>query len=148
MIESLRLRRTGSFHVSHCSGSRDNQCGSFGTSTFEYRVTIETDPVVDAQGFIIDSITVRDYFTSTFGVVEELPSCELMCMQACRALAALVGNTCRRIEVEIGVDALAGLSAVWVRPRTIEEAYLQADELVCPKCIQRAGLPPAGTQLT
>jgi hypothetical protein len=116
MIHTISLRRSARFTVHTCSGSRDNQCGAAGTTDFRYTVTITTDPVVDRHGFIIDSLTVKGYFETTFGSVEgDLPSCEVMCMRAANDLAFLVGDTCQRVEVEIGTDALAGLSAVWVR---------------------------------
>ncbi len=116
MIRSLALRRHAKFHVHSCSGSRDNQCGRAGTHEFTYTVVIECDPVVDERGFIIDSLTVKGYFEAAFGHIEgPMPSCELMCIRAARDLASITGPTCRRVEVEIGTDALAGLSTVWER---------------------------------
>lgn len=116
MIQSITLRRRARFVVLSCRGSRDNQCGSRGTSEFEYEVRITTDPVISPEGFIIDSLEVKRYFEERFGNVDVLPSCEVMAMRACEDLSALVGETCQRIEVEVGTDALAGLSAVWERP--------------------------------
>ena len=158
MIRTLSLRRHARFTVHSCSGSRDNQCGAANTTDFTYTVVITTDPVVDEHGFIIDSLDVKRYFEEAFGNIQsDLPSCERMCMQAATDLAALVGRPCQRVEVQIGTDALAGLSAVWVRepdhfdvPFTGEEvvgAIAPPGTIVMRNAKRVSGLPPTGTDL-
>lgn len=158
MIRTLSLRRHARFTVHSCSGSRDNQCGAANTTDFTYTVVITTDPVVDEHGFIIDSLDVKRYFEEAFGNIQgDLPSCERMCMQAATDLAALVGHTCRKVEVQIGTDALAGLSAVWVReagtvvPDFPDEAVVgiiaPPGTVTMPNAKRASGLLPTGTDL-
>ena len=110
MIQSLKLAAMGDIWVHAVRGSDANQCMDRGVRDFPYRVQIEGDPnALNGQGFILDRHEVYKYFREKYTIVQDLPSCEEMAIQACKDLAVLAKGHAKVIRVDIG-----GATAEWV----------------------------------
>jgi len=114
MIEKLLLTRAGWIQIGPVFGDDRNQCGSVGERRIRYHVAIVGNPSnLNPKGFVLDNNEVQRYFDEKYSKVEgDLPSCELMAMEACEDLASRSGCPVR-VEVTVGGNPEAGLTAFW-----------------------------------
>jgi hypothetical protein len=118
--QGLRMVTHGQFKVDHVR-DETHRCGPLGTPrVYGYEVVAEMDPKdLSEEVFMFDWQKVSDWFAQSFSVVEVLPSCEVLALQALDSICHMLGNRCSRLEVTIGGDGVpAGMTASYRRPQS------------------------------
>lgn len=113
MIQQLLLTRGGFFEVAASGVEDEHRCGKRGDDRIHYHVAVVGDPSrLTPEGFVLDHNKIQRYFETAYAGAVSLPSCEHMAMQACEALAKLIGCPVR-LEVTVGGTPQSGLTAFW-----------------------------------
>jgi hypothetical protein len=109
----LTLSRGGDLTI-EVVGDDTHQCGTQGVRQLRYHVELDADETaLDARGFVVDQLELHAMLVERFRVVDVMRSCELMCIEACRAILFMCPKV-QRVKFEIGTGG-KGMCAVMER---------------------------------
>lgn len=117
-ISTFKMRRVGQFLAKWTTDH--TKCGpKTAQPIYTYEVNIECDPVLDSNGFIIDNLTIHEYFVKTYGTIPRpAVSCERMAAHGVKSIKRecdRVGTKVRKIAVTVSGMPGAELTAEWSR---------------------------------